>query len=120
VSSSSTNKDVWASLSEDQRRALLDAGATMSAHNAWNYMMATRNETEEIVKRGLALHEPNADFLAQTGSFVDAYRKTIIAKHRDELGIADSEPLVDKFAELYDKWIGLVADAESVDAVAEL
>lgn len=120
VSSSSTNKDTWKSLNEAQRRALLNAGATMSAHNAWNYMMATRHETEEIVKRGIALHEPNAEFLSQTAAFVDVYRQTLIAKHRDELKIKDAEALVSKFSELYAKWVGLVEKADTVDDVTEL
>lgn len=120
VSSSSTNKDTWKSLNEQQRRAMLDAGAVMSAHNAWNYMMATRQETEEIVKRGIALHEPDADFFKQTAAFVDAYRQTLITKHRDELKIKDAEPLIAKFSELYAKWVGLVENVDSVDAVADL
>lgn len=120
VGGASVNLDVWQSLSEDKRRALLRAGQYLSAEIAWEYERQEAEALAEVVSNGGRLHEPTPELMEATRAFVEKDLETIVSYYAERHRVQRGEELLATFRELLDKWIDLVQDVESAEQLAEL
>ncbi|MBS3651982.1 C4-dicarboxylate TRAP transporter substrate-binding protein [Pseudaminobacter sp. 19-2017] len=114
------NLDVWASLTPEQRTELLRIGAHGSAYGSWNYRTNNLAALEAAQKKGIEIVTPSEDFLKATREFTNADLKLIAKTYAEKYGLKDTDQAVQKMSELFEKWVGLVANVESAEAYQEL
>jgi TRAP-type C4-dicarboxylate transport system substrate-binding protein len=119
-SGASVNKDVWASLSEDQRRATLKAGAYLTAVTPWRYEQTQDEALEAVRQNGGNIHNASKEFHEATEAFVKKDLETIVAYYQERHGVERGGEMLDEFAVLLDKWVDLVQGVESADELAEI
>lgn len=114
------NKDVWAGLSEEQRRHVLKATSVLSAVISWDYQIGAAKELENAAESGITVHQASADLQQATSEFVRQDIEKIAANYRERYGIENAEALSAKFHELLTRWVELTRDIDNVDDLAEL
>ncbi|WP_372972946.1 C4-dicarboxylate TRAP transporter substrate-binding protein [Marinobacter sp.] len=119
-SGASVNGDVWKSLSEDQRKAMLKAGADLTARTPWLYEKTQEQALDAVRENGGNIHEASAEFKEATRAFVEKDMTTIVEYYKDRYDVQRGQEMLDEFAEILDKWVDLVQGVESVDELAEL
>ncbi len=119
-SGASVNQDVWASLSEDQRRAMLRAGAYLTATTPWQYEQTQDDALDAVRERGGNIHNASPAFHEATEAFVKKDMKTIVEYYEERHGIERGEEIMTEFSAVLDKWVDLVQGVETVDDLAEL
>ncbi len=119
-SGASVNKDVWASLSEDQRSAMLKAGAYLTAITPWRYEQTQDEALEAVRQNGGNIHNASKEFHEATKAFVKKDLETIVEYYKERHGVERGGEMLDEFAVLLDKWVDLVQGVESADELAEI
>lgn len=119
-SGASFNTDVWRSLSEDQRRAVLKAGADLTARTPWLYENQQEQALEAVRARGGNIHYASDEFREATVAFVERDLKDIVTYYKDRHGVQRGQEMLDEFAELLDKWVDLVQGVESPEQLADV
>ena len=119
-SGASINADVWSSLSEKQRRALLRAGADLTARTPWLYEMQQDESVEAVRANGGQIHTASQEFRDATTAFVEKDLKNIITYYQERFGVERGEEILSELAETLDKWVGLVQGVETPEELAEV
>lgn len=117
-SGASFNSDVWRSLSEDERRAVLRAGADLTARTPWLYENQQEQAVEAVRARGGKIHQASDEFRAATAAFVERDLKDIVEYYKQRHGVQRGQEMLDEFAGLLDKWVDLVQGVESPEQLA--
>ncbi len=120
VGTASLNRDVWASLSEDQRSAYLRASAVMGAEITYGYLEIEEEALAEVESRGNQLLSADADLLDATREFTREDLETVVEYYADRHGVERGDELLAQFRELLEKWIELVEDVDSAEDLAQL
>lgn len=116
-----TNMDTWQGLSDDQRRAMLHAGAHMSAEIPWVYHQREAEVLERArTELGIEIHQAEEDLLRATREFVREDMDVIAEYYRNEYGVEDGARMLEEFRPILEKWVDLVQDVNSKEALAEL
>ena len=115
------NRDRWNGLSDDHKRAFLDAAAEGLAWTTINYYAENAIFLEDPSLGGVELVEPDAALAAASEKFQQEDLDTV-ASMAVEKGIADAPARVEVLRALVQKWEGLVAGIDPKDdaAVADL
>jgi len=109
------NKDIWRGLTDQQRRVIIDAAATNMAHTLWEYNQINAAEFEEVKKRGIGLHKPEADLVNATAEFIAGDLPLVADHYKNNFGIANAQQIADEFQAVYEKWVGRIPQMKSVD-----
>jgi len=120
ASGASVNGDVWKSLSEDDRRALLRAGADLTARTPWLYEQQQEAALQAVRDNGGNIHNVTQEFRDATQEFVKQDLKTIVEYYNDRYDVTRGQEMLDEFAGILDKWVDLVQGVESVEELADL
>lgn len=120
ASGASVNQDVWRSLSEDQRRAMLRAGAYLTATIPWRYEQAETEALEAVREKGGTIHNASKELHEATEAFIKNDMETIVEYYRDSYGIERGDEIMTEFSAVLDKWVDLVQGVETVDQLAAL
>ena len=111
----------WQSLSPNERKQLVTAAnrANVAFTQRWGYDMASTARAE-AEKAGITFLEPDADFLKASEDFAETDKATAAKVAQERFGFSDSQSRVDRFAELVEKWNGIVKDVKGdPDALAK-
>lgn len=114
------NKDVWAGLSEAQRRNVLKASAVLGAVISWDYQVGAAEQLEATGEYGIEVHQASEELTAATDDFIRKDVAGIAANYSKRHGIEDAEELTARFQELLRKWVKLTRDVDNVDDLADL
>ncbi|MFW5824962.1 MAG: hypothetical protein ACOCVV_08340, partial [Marinobacter sp.] len=114
------NRDVWAGLSEQQRRDVLKATAVLGAVISWDYQVGAAKELEAADGNGITVHEASEDLQQASSEFVRSDIEKIAASYKERHGIENAEELAGTFRELLGKWVELTRDIDNVDDLADL
>lgn len=109
------NSNVWAGLSADQRKVLLEASALMNATMTFEAAQQAGAAIEEAKAKGIAVLEADAGLKAATDEFIAGLRDVVIAEYSEQLGVADAPAKIDRIEALIAKWVELTKDAASAD-----
>ncbi len=110
VSVYSVNRDVWKSLTNEQRAALLDLTARGNAHVAVAYEEDNRAAKQKAMDLGVTFVQPDADLLKAQRDFADNDAKSVAKVMETNYGLTNVQANVDQFTQLVDKWQKLTAD----------
>lgn len=114
------NRNSWQSLSEGHREALLRAGAVSTAYVPFTYVRRDAEVLELARERGIRIHEPDADLVEATEEFIRQDVETMADYYAENRGVARGDEILAEFRELLDRWVELVGDIDSYEALADL
>ena len=109
------NSGFWASLTPDQRSAMMEASARSMARMVIAYNANVDAALEAALAAGGNVYEAEDDLLASVEAFRDRMLEEIYDIARDDFGIANSEEVVDDFIATMEKWKELLADVDPTD-----
>ena len=115
------NRDAWASLSEDERGAVLQASAVLSAELSWGYAEAAREnmETAKELDR-ITIHDASDTMKEKTREFIRQDLDSMAATYADKYDVTNADEMIDTFRPLLEKWVSLVDGVDSSEALADL
>ncbi|SFR61074.1 TRAP-type C4-dicarboxylate transport system, substrate-binding protein [Marinobacter daqiaonensis] len=120
ASTASTNQDVWQSLTPDQRRALLKAGAYYAAALPYESVIRVGQTLDRAREAGIRIHQASPEVLQATREFVEKDLRRNIGYYATRHGITRGEEMLAQFRELLEKWVHLVQDIDSTEALGDL
>jgi len=113
TSNFATNRDVWASLSVEDRAAMARAANRANADFTHRWGSEMPGEAEAAARaRGIEIIEADESLIAALEEFVATEAATAARIAQERFGFEDAEARVARFLELYAKW---AAVAEEVD-----
>ena len=118
----SVNRDFWRSLSDDERRAYMDAAALGNAATTWKFLNDVETNLAQAEEKGIAIHEASPEMLAASQAAIEADLANIATLAKDTYGIDDADAKIARFRELVTKWDGLVPQDRdwTAEEVAEI
>ncbi len=117
----SINRDVWQSLNDTQRGALLRAAAYISAEIPWVYHQREEEVLERAKEeRGLRVHQASPELMEATREFVERDMETIVEVYRGQRGVQRGAEMLEEFRPILERWVELVSDVNSEEELAEL
>ena len=119
-SPASLNLDTWRSLSEEERRAMLRAATVMSAELSYLYAEEDADNHQLAEEEGIAIHEPDEEFLEASHAFIREDLETIVQRYSENRGVERAEEMIAEFRPILDRWLELVEDVEDADELAQL
>lgn len=118
VDNTNFNRTTWRSLTEPQRRAVLDAAATTSAAITWKYVSEGARNIQEAQQKGIQIHQPAPEVVARSKAFIEADLTTVAQAAQKNFGTSNAEEKVARFRQLLDKWEKLAPATVNWDAAA--
>ncbi|KAF0803202.1 TRAP transporter substrate-binding protein [Alcanivorax xiamenensis] len=115
------NLEVWRSLSEHERRAMIRAGAVMAAQIPYIY----HQRQDDVLAKArdeydARIHDASPELVAATRDFVREDLNTIVDYYKDKHGVERGQEMLDEFLPILERWVDLVQDIDSAEALAEL
>ncbi|MES1928825.1 TRAP-T family protein transporter, DctP (Periplasmic binding) subunit [Salinisphaera dokdonensis CL-ES53] len=120
ASAASVNGDTWRGLTDDQRRAMLRAGARLSAAVPYGYLEKEKEAFAAAEDEGATRHEATASLEQASKAFAEQDLDTIVEYYRENHGVERGEELLATFRGLLEKWVERVGDVDSLDALEQL
>ena len=117
------NADSWRSLSDADRRVLLDTIPEGVVASTLEYTRLADEALEEAVDHGVTIHEPEADLTDRLARFNEEEVPEIARREGEErFGLDDVDGMISRFEETIDKWTALYdgVDLEDEDAVLQV
>lgn len=118
VDSTNFNRATWRSLSEAQRRAVLDSAATTTAAITWKYVSEGARNLRDAQQKGIQIHQPAPDVVARSKAFVESDLATVAQAAQKNFGTTNADEKVTRFRQLLDKWEKLTPASTNWDAAA--
>lgn len=112
------NRDTWAGLTEDERRAVMEAGGRL-ALVAWE-ILKQRNVAglEAMEEQGKDVFQITDEDRAKITAFAEQDFDTVVAQFTDDYGLANVGDKANTIRDLVEKWKGLTNEVESADDLA--
>lgn len=120
LAGSNINRDTWRKLSDEQRRALLHAGAVMAAELTYDYYELSKQYIQETLDRGATMHQVDPDLVEASHRAIEADMPILGETYQKQHKVAEPEALIEAMRELLAKWGRLVEPVQSSDDLAEL
>lgn len=114
TSNFATNRDVWASLSVEDRAAMARAANRANADftDRWGREMPAEAEAAARA-RGIEIIEPDPSLVAALEAFVATEPANAARIARERFGFEDAEDRVARFLELYAKWEAIAQEVNN-------
>lgn len=114
------NRDTWARLSAEQRRALLRAAADVSAAAIFNYENEARANLDAAVERGITIHQAEGDMVEAALTFIEGNVAGLPELYENAFGVENGEEIIARFIPVMTRWAELTEGVETEEALAEL
>lgn len=113
------NPEFWQSLTEDQRRLLLDESAEAMANTQIMYQDEAAAALEEARASGVQVIEPDASLTNTHREWLESGMDGFVELAQSQFGIEDPQARMAEFQKYIDKWVGLMegVDRNDVEAV---
>ncbi|MES2631882.1 MAG: C4-dicarboxylate TRAP transporter substrate-binding protein [Pseudomonadota bacterium] len=110
------NRASWKSLTDAQRRVILDSAAMSSAAITLKYISDGSRNMKDAQQKGIQIHRPAADFLARSKALGEADVATV-TQAAEKAGVVKNVPAkVARFRQLVEKWEKLTPNRDNWDA----
>lgn len=104
IDNNNFNRNTWRSLTESQRKAVLEAAAMSTAAVSWKYVVDGAQNMKDAQAKGIQIHQAPADVVARSKAFIDADLATIAQAAEKNSGIKNASQKIARFRQLVDKW----------------
>ncbi|KAA0875630.1 C4-dicarboxylate TRAP transporter substrate-binding protein [Nitrincola tapanii] len=105
-------RDSWASLSEENRAALIKASSTTSMLTVSRWLEMVEQSKEVAAKKNITLIDPAESMLSATSQFVAEDVATAVSMAEGRFGVADAKAKIERFQALVAKWEEIAASVE--------
>ena len=105
-----TNRDWWASLTDEQRAMIVDGAAQVAVDATISYTATDAEVMEELAAHGVEHIAPSDGMRADKEAFLQADLPEIVSVAEGTYGIADARAKVETLQGLIDKWAAIVAE----------
>jgi len=111
----------WRSLTAEERQHVLRAAAVLTAELSWAYAEAAKENIKVAeTERNIRIHEPAADLVEKTREFIEKDMKSIADAYAKKYNMPNTMQMISTFQPILEKWVGLVSDIDSVEALSDL
>lgn len=115
------NKDTWSSLGEDQRSAVLQASAVLSAELTWGYAEAALENMKTAEQMDdIEIHEASEGMKERTREFIRQDLDAMAETYAEKYDIDNAGEMIETFKPILEKWVSLVDGVDSGEALADL
>ncbi len=104
IDNNNFNRNTWRSLTESQRKAVLEAAAMSTAAVSWKYVVDGAQNMKDAQAKGIQINQAPADVVARSKAFIDADLATIAQAAEKNSGIKNASQKIARFRQLVDKW----------------
>ncbi len=104
IDNNNFNRNTWRSLTESQRKAVLEAAAMSTAAVSWKYVVDGAQNMKDAQAKGIQFHQAPADVVARSKAFIDSDLATIAQAAEKNSGIKNASQKIARFRQLVDKW----------------
>ncbi len=104
IDNNNFNRNTWRSLTDSQRKAVLEAAAMSTAAVSWKYVVDGAQNMKDAQAKGIQIHQAPADVVARSKAFIDADLATIAQAAEKNSGIKNASQKIARFRQLVDKW----------------
>ena len=112
------NRDFWGTLSEDERRILLDTMATAIVRTQIRYEEAGVEVLAEAPEHDVIIHQPSDELTQSVTDFRSVARESAVELGTDQFNIDNADALVSRFEDTVAKWEELLEDIDRTDEAA--
>lgn len=120
VGGATFNRDTWRSLDVDQRKAILKAGAFLTAEIAWQSELQAREVMEDFRKNDGQMHYASEQFVKLTKEFIEDDMSELVSYYETKHGVKNGDALLSDFTEILRKWVDRVKEADSSEELSEI
>lgn len=121
IDNNNFNRNTWRSLTEKQRRAVLDAAATSTAAITWSYVTDGARNMQDAQKKGIQIHQAPQDVIDRSRAFIESDLSTIAQAAEKNSGIKNASQKIARFRQLVEKWEKLTPEGNwQTNALAEI
>lgn len=121
IGSANMNRDSWARLNEDQRRAVLNAGARLGLNIVYLNGKTNQNGLDVFEANGGVIFDLTQEERARINAFVEQDIESIADIFTNTYGLQNVDQKIETIRELVEKWKGLTNGREiDVDAFTEI
>ena len=121
IDNNNFNRSTWRSLTEKQRRAVLDAAATSTAAITWSYVTDGARNMQDAQKKGIQIHQAPQDVIDRSRAFIESDLSTIAQAAEKNSGIKNASQKIARFRQLVEKWEKLTPEGNwQTNALAEI
>jgi TRAP-type C4-dicarboxylate transport system substrate-binding protein len=116
------NRNTWRSLTDSQRRAILDSAATSVAAVTWKYAIDSSRNLIEAQKKGIQFHQASPDLIARSKAFIESDLANVAQASEKKFGTKNTTQKIERFRQLIAKWEKLTPTGSNMDisALAEI
>ena len=114
------NRDVWQGLTDEKREILLRGTSWLGAHMTWSYLAQQERDLKTAREQGIEVSEADPALMDELKTFVEADQKVVADLFKQNYGIENASEMQEAFKPYLDKWIALMKDVESADALNEV
>ncbi len=104
IDNNNFNRNTWRSLTESQRKAVLEAAAMSTAAVSWKYVVDGAQNMKDAQAKGIQINQAPADVVARSKAFIDADLATIAQAAEKNSGIKNASQKIARFRQLVEKW----------------
>jgi TRAP-type C4-dicarboxylate transport system substrate-binding protein len=104
----SVNRDFWRGLTNEQRRAYMDAAALANAATTWKFAADVASNLKTAKEKGLTISEPSAETKTKSDQVIEADLANIAKIAAETHKIDGAEEKIARFKALVAKWEGLL------------
>jgi TRAP-type C4-dicarboxylate transport system substrate-binding protein len=120
VASANINADLWKSLDDKQREALLWGGASMTASTTWGFYSDDAAAIQNARDKGINILQPDPELAAATKEFAREDLGIVSSLFRDTYGVERAEEITAEFTPMLERWYGLVENIETQEELQQL
>lgn len=120
VAVGNVNREVWQSLDDEGRAAMLYGASQLSADISWGYYADALENEQVAAENEIELTAAEPALLEKLRDFSRDDIATVIESYEENYDIEDADRMAAEFREVLDEWIGLVAPVESRDELRDL
>lgn len=112
------NRNSWSSLTDAQRRVLLDTIAESTVETEIAYMAAGEEAIKEAPSKGVTVYQPSDDLKASIAAFSTKAREAALKEGNERFKLKDTEGLISRFEATLAKWEKLLDGVDRTDQAA--
>jgi TRAP-type C4-dicarboxylate transport system substrate-binding protein len=121
IDNNNFNLRTWRSLTERQRKAVLEASAMSTAAVTWKYITDGQQNMKDAQAKGVQVHQAPADVLSRSNAFINADLATIAQAAEKNSGVRNANQKIARFRALLEKWEKLMPERDwTPAALAEI
>lgn len=120
VGSANINLDAWRSLTDEQRSALLEATAILSAEFSWGYEKGAVDNEATAQQQGIGITHATEAMNAGNREFIKADLTTIANTYAERYSVEEANVKIETFRKLLDKWSGLINNVQNSEDLADI